>query len=393
MKITKKDWQNYIARLRRVNEKAAEKVAEYMKNHDYSSAEGMKALLEYSYAVATQYGEAASELACQMYDAVAVGSNARVPSAEPASTASFGEIARAIRGKMFDTSDPAAVGSAVGKLVKMAGVDTTMQNALRDGAEWAWIPSGDTCAFCIMLASNGWQRASKDAIKNGHAEHIHPNCDCTYQIRFDGMLSVEGYDPDALYNEYVGSGETRQERLNAIRRKLYAKNPEYYREQNRQSYYRRKLRLHFNRAKDVTKDYLDTATPRSGLISFEKRVDKHKSRDEVAMAKWLHDNLGGDITVLSEKYTENVKSPDFLWMDQLWDLKTTSTEKSANSAIRSGMKQIRDNPGGIILNFGNNEISMDALKRVLDARMQWYPKGSADIMIISKGKLIMVLRY
>ena len=243
MKITKKDWQNYIARLRRINDKAADVVAEYIKNHDYSTAEGMKALLDYSYAVATQYGEAASELACQMYDAVAVASNASVPSADPAVTATYNETARAVRGKMFDTNDPDAIAAAVARLVKMAGVDTTMQNALRDGAEWAWIPSGDTCAFCLMLASNGWQRASKDAIKNGHAEHIHPNCDCTYQIRFDGKTSVEGYDPDALYDEYVGSGETRQERLNAIRRKLYSKNRDQINAQKRAAYAKRKTAI------------------------------------------------------------------------------------------------------------------------------------------------------
>ena len=45
-----------------------------------------------------------------------------------------------------------------------------LKNALRDGAEFAWVPNGDTCAFCMTLASRGWQRASKRAIKNGHAE-------------------------------------------------------------------------------------------------------------------------------------------------------------------------------------------------------------------------------
>ena len=71
MKISKKDWQKYIARLRNVNERAADRIAEYIRTHDISTEEGLKALLDYSYAVATEYGEAATELACQMYDAVA----------------------------------------------------------------------------------------------------------------------------------------------------------------------------------------------------------------------------------------------------------------------------------------------------------------------------------
>lgn len=239
MKISEKDWKNYISRLRKVNDLAAQKVADYMTRVDVNTAEGMKQLLDYSYAIATRYGEAATELACQMYDAVATVSKVSIPSAEPAETATYGEVVKAVKGKMFDTKDPSSVGSAVGRLVKMAGVDTTMKNALRDGAEWAWIPSGDTCAFCLMLASRGWQKASRNAIRRGHAEHIHHNCDCTYQIRFDESLQVEGYDPDALYDEYIGAGETRQERLNTIRRKLYAKNPDYYRAQKRAAYARR----------------------------------------------------------------------------------------------------------------------------------------------------------
>lgn len=239
MKISKKDWNNYIARLRKINSMAADKVAKHMGTVDIDTDEGMKSLLDYSYAVSTAYGEAATELACQMYDAVALVSKANVPPAEPAATATYGEVVRAVKGKMFDTKEPAAVGSAVGRLVKMAGVDTTMQNALRDGAEWAWIPSGDTCAFCLTLASRGWQKASKKAIRGGHAEHIHHNCDCTYAIRFDGKSDVDGYDPDALYDEYINAGGTPQARINALRRKKYAENPEYYRAQKRAAYARK----------------------------------------------------------------------------------------------------------------------------------------------------------
>jgi hypothetical protein len=97
-----------------------------------------------------------------------------------------------------------------------------MQNAIRDGAEWAWIPHGETCAFCITLASRGWQRASKKALRGGHAEHIHANCDCTYSIRFDSRTSVAGYDPDkyrAMYNSTSGSPE---DKINAMRRAAYA---------------------------------------------------------------------------------------------------------------------------------------------------------------------------
>ena len=247
MKISKKDWNNYIARLRKINDKAAGKVASYMGKVDTSTAEGMNALLDYSYAVATRYGEAATELACQMYDAVALVNKAAVPAAEPAATATYGEVAKGVRGKMFDTKEPSAVGSAVGRMVKMAGVDTTMQNALRDGAEWAWIPSGDTCAFCLTLASRGWQKASKQAIRGGHAEHIHNNCDCTYAIRFDGVSDIEGYDPDALYDDYMSASDgSPLDKTNALRRQHYAANRAGINAQKRAAYARRVERQNDN---------------------------------------------------------------------------------------------------------------------------------------------------
>ena len=105
----------------------------------------------------------------------------------------------------------------------MAGADTTLKNALRDGAQFAWIPSGETCAFCLTLASNGWQYASKKAIKGGHAEHIHSNCDCQYCISFNGKTDVAGYNPDKYYDMYHGAeGRTPKDKINAMRREAYA---------------------------------------------------------------------------------------------------------------------------------------------------------------------------
>ena len=100
-----------------------------------------------------------------------------------------------------------------------------MQNAVRDGAEWAWVPSGDSCAFCIALASRGWETASQKALKGNHAQHIHANCDCTYAIRFDGASKYESYNP-AKYKEIYdnASDGNSQAKINAIRREQYKLN-------------------------------------------------------------------------------------------------------------------------------------------------------------------------
>ena len=241
MTISRKVWQRYIDGLRKVNDEAVRLAMNYLNTHDVLTQEGTNALIEYCYGLATKYGEAAAELACEMYDALAAVTGATVAPAIPAATATMQETAKAVVGTL-KTGNNEIVSSAVGRIVKMAGVDTTMQNALRDGAEWAWIPVGDTCAFCITLASRGWQRASKKALKGGHAEHIHANCDCTYAIRFDNS-DVEGYDPREYESLYYGAdGSKPQDRINSMRREFYARNKEVINEQKRDAYAKRQER-------------------------------------------------------------------------------------------------------------------------------------------------------
>ena len=180
-------------------------------------------LIEFAYALATKYGEGAAALACEYYDAMAELSEVYLPAAAPAETATIAETGKAINGALKFSEDATYISNVVGRLVKQAGQDTTLQNSLRDGAQFAWIPAGDTCAFCLTLASRGWQYASKKAIKGGHAEHIHSNCDCAYAIRFNEKTNVEGYDPDRYLSMYRHSdGSTPRERINSMRRAAYA---------------------------------------------------------------------------------------------------------------------------------------------------------------------------
>lgn len=221
-----------MARLARLNQRAGQLMADYIAAHGTGDTD---ALIAYAHALVTKYGEGSAELACQMYDALAAAARAGVPAAEPAQPASYGEVARMVQATK---ASPPQMRQGVSRLVKRAGADTTLKNALRDGAEFAWIPQGDTCAFCLTLASRGWQKASQTAIKGGHAEHIHANCDCEYAIRFDGTSTVAGYDPDKYLRRYRAAGSD----VNALRRVEYAKNRERINAQKRAAYAARKLK-------------------------------------------------------------------------------------------------------------------------------------------------------
>lgn len=231
MQITARTWNEYIARLSKLNEKAGQQMAEYVAAH---GTEDGPALIAYAHALVTKYGEGSAELACQMYDALAEAQGVTLPAAEPAATAEYGEVARMVNATK--RQNPANLPNGVRRLVKRAGADTTLHNAIRDGAEWAWVPHGDTCPFCIMLASNGWQKASAKLLKGGHAEHIHANCDCEFAVRFDGSTTVAGYDPEKYLKQYRAAGSD----VNAMRRIDYAARKDAINAQKRAAYAARK---------------------------------------------------------------------------------------------------------------------------------------------------------
>lgn len=239
MNIPLKVWERYRDTLKKVNKAAFDDMLNFLQQiGGYGGHE--QEVIEYAYALATQYGEAAAACACEMYDAVAKASGVIVPPAEPATTATYTETAIAVRGTVRNQNN--TIPATVSRLVKQAGADTTLQNADRDGSQFAWIPSGDSCAFCITLASRGWQTRSKKSLRNGHAEHIHANCDCQYAISFTDGSEYKFYDPkkyeDMYYNadlEFWNTPDgkppkgdehaelnTPKNRINAMRRELYA---------------------------------------------------------------------------------------------------------------------------------------------------------------------------
>ena len=377
-----------MARLARLNQSAGQLMADYIAAHGTGDTD---TLIAYAHALVTKYGEGSAELACQMYDALAAAARAGVPTAEPAEPASYGEVARMVQATK---ASPPQMQRGVSRLVKRAGADTTLKNALRDGAEFAWVPQGDTCAFCLTLASRGWQKASQAAIKGGHAEHIHANCDCEYAIRFDGASTVAGYDPEKYLKQYRDAGSD----VNALRRVNYARNRERINAQKRAAYAARKaLEAETFPTSggmlDVLEEYQRNAKPGAGTLTYGEgyRISHHA--EEIKTAQWLHENLGGDIVLLAEDGGLYEKTPDFLWRGKGWELKTTTTEKSADSALRNALKQILENPGGVILDYGDNEVSIQDIGKIVIRRLERQEKCTADILILNHGKIVRAIRY
>ncbi len=227
MQITEKAWVEYITKMSQISQKAADLMQSWVQKN---GLENDKALLDYAYALSQHYGQAIGALSCQMYEATAAAQGVIVPTAEVADLPDYGEVAKAVKGTKKQS--PNNIPGTLARLVKQVGADTTLKNAERDGAQFAWVPHGDTCAFCITLASRGWQYMSKKALRNGHAEHIHAHCDCEYAVRFDGKSTVVGYDPDKYLEEYYDANGD----INEMRRKRYAQNKDVINARKRELY-------------------------------------------------------------------------------------------------------------------------------------------------------------
>lgn len=193
MQISTKAWLEYIHKMSNISTTAADLMKAWISHHGFADD---KALMDFAFALSQKYGEAIGALSCEMYEKTASAQGVNIRPAEPADTPDYGEVAKAVYGTMKQSQN--LVPATIGRLVKQVGADTTLKNAKRDGAYFAWISQGDTCPYCLMMSAIGWQKAGKKTIRGTHADHIHPHCDCQYAIDLKGDLQIEGYDPEGM---------------------------------------------------------------------------------------------------------------------------------------------------------------------------------------------------
>lgn len=291
MYISTKDWKNYIDRLSMLDKKAADAMLLYVQQYGFADRDK---LISFANSVVQKYGTGSAALAAAMYDAVAEMSGQFYDPAEPAPLPEYGEVAKTVNGTLKRSQNPHTLAGAVSRLVKKAGIDTTLQNAYRDGpaydgtdssraskrskkrrhsgAQVAWVPHGDTCPFCLMLASRGWMNQTNDGAEN-HAEHIHANCDCTYAVRFDNHSGVAGYDPDEYYDMFQKYDGTWGDKINAMRRDQYQENKEEINAQKKAAYVERQSKSMDYKLVNRDTDKTETVQSKEGNISISPLID------------------------------------------------------------------------------------------------------------------------
>lgn len=145
-------------------------------------------------------------------------------------------------------------------------------------------------------------------------------------------------------------------------------------------------------AKDVTKKYIDSAKPRMGKVRYENGYHIKGHKTEIEVANQLRDQFGGKFVLLKESQTPGMKMPDMLWKGKQWEIKSISTEKAADSALRKAIKQIHGNQGGVIFDVADG-IDKQKLIDVLDARATRSKSFNADIIALHNGSVLFARRY
>lgn len=165
------------------------------------------------------FGDRAAAIACSAYDVTMEELGISVQPSAVYNHVSVNSTGRQVdylmRQLTPDTFDSFAqkLAARAYENVGRAANKTTIRNAERDyskGVRYARVPTGkETCGFCLMLASRGFDYTSRKAAGDmGFGfNRFHDRCDCRV-VAGDDFTTVEGYDPDWLYDVYLDARST-----------------------------------------------------------------------------------------------------------------------------------------------------------------------------------------
>lgn len=164
---------------------------------------------------------------------------------------------------------------------------------------------------------------------------------------------------------------------------------------------------------DVTMKWLNSARPNYYEIEIEnKYIDdnsiKHPLKgkenihfpsansDEIKVANWLNDTFGGKIKLIPSftainNYRNGVSSPDFIWNDEKWDLKTPigNGPNTLNKMIEKKEKQAHNFIFDISKTRMTKELAIRQIKQIFYSN---YRSWVDTVILIDDNVLICILK-
>ena len=216
MRLRQGSVERYRDALGQLGEQAAEYVATALATAAETDVAALReiAIGAISDAIGVQ-GSVAQALAMQLYDAICmaegIDSNPAVMFPDAINHDMMVEkvhyFARDLVDGMRDKFDRETAELAE-YYIRRCAYENTVRNCAANGVRYARVPSGtETCDFCLMLASRGFVYHTEATAKGEHGVHAHCRCIVVPGVR--GVTRIEGYDPDALYDQWQAKMEAK----------------------------------------------------------------------------------------------------------------------------------------------------------------------------------------
>lgn len=207
-----------IQSFNRVSEQLKESAIDEFQEYVY---DGMTVdeLIDAATNVAMKYSRLGCELGAQWYDLCSELAGIDVEPAE------YGEldpdnVREHAQNKLNanPNSEPTAVfNSFLQDMINNSIRETGNDNLWRDyergmaGGKWARVPVGDTCAWCLMLASQGaWYLSKESATLKERGDKFHDGCNCVAVYHADAE-SIAGYKNLERYKTMYYDAENMRE--------------------------------------------------------------------------------------------------------------------------------------------------------------------------------------
>ena len=187
--------QSFAKVTSQLQEAAIDEFLEYVE--DDMTAEDVA---EIAYNLAMKYRMLGAELGAQWYDICAelAGVDVEPAYVEQTDASSLEKRVRTATARTTPETTTEIFSKWLSNEITSSIRETGSNNLWRDykrgikGGRWARVPVGDTCAWCMMLASNGaWYVSEKTALGKT-SDHYHANCNCV-AVYYADAETIGGY--------------------------------------------------------------------------------------------------------------------------------------------------------------------------------------------------------
>lgn len=212
-----------------------------------------------------------------------------------------------------------------------------------------------TCGVCGSLDLQVFN--IKDAKAGINLPPFHPNCRCTTTIYFEDDEEADerimrDENGKSIKGKFMSYDEWKKKYVDKVDEKAYVnvKKSEIDRIKHKE-----KGIYNLNEVNIDGKKY----------IVDGKSVVLDHSEDEISIAHWIVNNIGGEVYLHPRVVIpKEIRTPDYIWNGEKWDLKTINSH--GKNTLTTAVKNTKNQSNNLILDLINNEYTDEEILRNMD---------------------------